>query len=84
MPLPEPIVYLQNTTESTQRCMLLSRVCLGTAFSTMEPRYALLVSRGVGSRAFNWGRGVNRAPQNWGGGGAVWEKGSIDRTINQL
>ena len=28
------------------------------------------------------GGGINRAPQNWGGGS--WEKGSIDRTINQL
>ena len=28
-----------------------------------------------GWRVFNWGSGVNRAPQNWGGGGA---KGSID------
>ena len=36
-----------------------------------------------GSGAFNWGGGggVNRAPKL---GGGVWEKGSIDRTINQL
>ena len=39
-----------------------------------------------GWRVFNGkgGGGVNRAPKSWGGGGAgVWEKGSIDRTINQ-
>ena len=28
------------------------------------------------------GGGVSRAPKNWGGGGG-WEKGSIDRTIDQ-
>ena len=41
--------------------------------------------RTLGSRAFNLGAGgggVNRAPQNWGRG--VWEKGSINRTTNQL
>ena len=32
---------------------------------------------GRGSRAFNWGGGKT-------GGGGVWEKGPIDRTINQL
>ena len=35
-----------------------------------------------GSWVFNLGAGVIRAPQNWGAG--VWEKGSIDRTINEL
>ena len=40
----------------------------------------------VGRRAFNCegGGGVNRAPQNGAGGGVIWQKGSIDRTIIQL
>ena len=39
--------------------------------------------RVLGQQGFQLGGGggVNRAPQNWGGG--VWEKGSIDRTIHQ-
>ena len=41
---------------------------------------SLEVAGGWGRRVFN-SEEVNRAPQNWGGGR---EKGSIDRTINQL
>ena len=36
----------------------------------------------LGRSGFQLGGDVNRGPQNWGGG--AWEKGSIDRTINQL
>ena len=50
-----------------------------------RPCTALVDSRASGAvgLATEGGGGVNRAPQNWGRG-AVWEKGSIDRTINQL
>ena len=36
------------------------------------------------STAGGGGGGGNEAPQNLGGGGGLLEKGSIDRTINQL
>ena len=51
------------------------------AFTQHYPLRKGFSPKNRGSRVFAFGGwGVNRAPQNWG----VWEKGSIDRTINQL
>ena len=41
-----------------------------------------LIAQALGRRAFNWGGLGSIEPPKFGGG--IWEKGSIDRTINQL